>query len=191
MARSPSSAQAVAAAPLKLQSPTVVIPDRRHSSAPSRAIASISSKLDPALPLDVQRDPRPEREPVAEARIGRVLEVRVRVDEAGEDHRVREVLSRAELARRPDARRCARRRRSTTAPSRIGGPSTGTTQSAERTLTRPRALAAPRPRSRPAIAAPSAPPPRSRARTAAPAGRSRRPATPGRPSGATQRRRGG
>ncbi len=44
IARSPSSAHAVAAAPLKLQSPTVVIPERRHSSAPSRAIASMSAR---------------------------------------------------------------------------------------------------------------------------------------------------
>ena len=42
IARRPSSAHAVAAAPLKLQSPTVVIPEARHSAAPRRAIASIS-----------------------------------------------------------------------------------------------------------------------------------------------------
>ena len=50
-------------------------------------------ELDPALPLDVQRDPGPEREPVAEAGVGRVLEMRMGVHEAGEDHCIRESLT--------------------------------------------------------------------------------------------------
>ena len=44
IARRPSASQALADAPTKLQSPTVVIPEARHSAAPSRAIASISSR---------------------------------------------------------------------------------------------------------------------------------------------------
>ena len=40
---------------VKLQSPTVVIPERRHSSAPTRAIASMSSRSIRRLALDVQR----------------------------------------------------------------------------------------------------------------------------------------
>ena len=46
--------------------------------------------LEPALPLDVQRDPRAEGEPVAEAGVDGVLEVRVRVDEARDDRRLRD-----------------------------------------------------------------------------------------------------
>ena len=48
-------------------------------------------ELEQVLPPDVRLDPRPERLPVAEAGIDRVLEVRVRVDEAGHDRGVREV----------------------------------------------------------------------------------------------------
>ena len=89
-------------------------------------------EVDPQLALDVQPDPVREREPVAEPGVDVVLEVRVGVDEAGEDHRLGVVL----VARR--GLRAFRRRRSApssiaTAPSRIGGPSTGTTQSAEMT----------------------------------------------------------
>ena len=77
----------------------------------------------------MQREPGREGEPVAEAGVDRVLEVRVRVDEAGDDRRVVEALALAELVAGPTA---AMRPSSTrTAPSRIGGPSTGSTQSAE------------------------------------------------------------
>jgi hypothetical protein len=46
-------------------------------------------------------DPRPEREAVPEARVDRVLEVGVRVDEAGEDDRLLEPLALADLGHRP------------------------------------------------------------------------------------------
>ena len=90
---------------------------------------------DPRLALDVQGDPLGEvAEPVAEACVHRVLEVRVRVDEARDDHRLFVARAGAELvgsADRGDApvARSRPRRRS------IGGPSIGRTQSAERTFT--------------------------------------------------------
>ena len=43
VARRPVAAAASAAAPTKLQSPIVVTPERRHSQAPSSAIARMSS----------------------------------------------------------------------------------------------------------------------------------------------------
>ena len=58
---SPSSAHAVAAAPLKLQSPTVVIPERRHSSAPRRAIASMPSRSSRCFRSTWSGDPGAER----------------------------------------------------------------------------------------------------------------------------------
>ena len=58
---------------------------------------------DPRLALDVQRDPfREIAEPVAEAPVHRVLEVRVRVHEPGNDHGVVMARSFAELLDRPD-----------------------------------------------------------------------------------------
>ena len=75
-----------------------------------------------------------KREAVAEAGVDRVLEVRVRVDEARHDRRVREALALAELRGRSRPRRSAPSSIAT-APSSIGAPSTGSTQSAERTLT--------------------------------------------------------
>ena len=50
----------------------------------------------------MQRDPPGEPEPVAEARVDRVLEVRVRVHEAGHDRRVLEALALAEIRGAPD-----------------------------------------------------------------------------------------
>ena len=51
--------------------------------------------VEEVLARGVGRDPRSERLAVAEARVERVLEVRVRVDEARDDHRVVEVRRRA------------------------------------------------------------------------------------------------
>ena len=45
VARRPVAAAASAAAPTKLQSPTVVTPERRHSRAPTSAIARMSSSV--------------------------------------------------------------------------------------------------------------------------------------------------
>ena len=61
-------------------------------------------EVEPALSLHVQLEPRAEREPLAEAGVDRVLEVGVRVDEAGHDRALweivatvgREVVSRAD-----------------------------------------------------------------------------------------------
>ena len=50
-----------------------------------------------ALPSDVQADPRRELEPVPEARVHRVLEVRVAVHESRQDHAPRERLALAEV----------------------------------------------------------------------------------------------
>ena len=61
-------------------------------------------ELDPRLPLDVQSDPIGEAEPVAEPYVDVVLEVRVRVDETGEDHRLLVVDGVSELLARPDGR---------------------------------------------------------------------------------------
>jgi hypothetical protein len=49
------------------------------------------ARLETVLPVDVRGDPRPERLPVAEAGVHRVLEVRVRIDEARDDRRIRVV----------------------------------------------------------------------------------------------------
>ena len=57
---------------------------------------------DPRLALDVELEPGRELEPVAEARVDRVLEVRVRVHEARHDHRAGMVLALAELVDRAD-----------------------------------------------------------------------------------------
>ena len=88
--------------------------------------------LDPGFPLDVDQDPRSERQPVAEARVHRVLEVRVRVDEAGKDRPSPGTRCRVPSSSRvPTA--AIRPSSIATAPSRIGGPEIGSTQSAERT----------------------------------------------------------
>ena len=84
----------------------------------------------PRLPLDVEGDPRRERERVAEARVDRVLEVRVRVDERRDDDGLVEAPPLAlELGGRPD-RHDPVSLATATPPSRTGSPSTGTTQSA-------------------------------------------------------------
>ena len=72
------------------------------------------------LALDVRQDPRREREPVAEAGVDRVLEVRVRVDEARHDRGAREVLAGAELVAVPTA--AIRPSSIATAPSRSARP---------------------------------------------------------------------
>ena len=87
---------------------------------------------DPRLALDVQCDPLGKvAEAVTEASVHRVLEVRVRVHEAGNDHRV--VVARAftEISAVPTA--AISPSSMTIAPASIGGPSTGRTQSAEST----------------------------------------------------------
>ena len=119
-------------APEKLASPTVVTPERRHSAAPSRAIASISAQPMRALRSMCMRSHGPNDEPVAEARVDRVLEVRVRVDEPRHDRRIREALA---LRRAPPACRPPRSGRPRSRPrrARSAAPSTGSTQSAERT----------------------------------------------------------
>ena len=80
-------------------------------------------------------DPRHEREAVAEPRVDRVLDVRVRVDEARDDHAAVVALARRRALRPARRRRCVPSSPIATAPSAIGAPSTGTTQSAETTLT--------------------------------------------------------
>src|SRR5262249_57810914 len=60
-------------------------------------------ELEPALPLHMQPDPVAEvAEPVAEAPVDRVLEMRMGVDESGQDHRVGEPRALAELGGGPD-----------------------------------------------------------------------------------------
>jgi len=59
-------------------------------------------EIDPCFSLHVERDPGTEREPVAESGVRRVLEMRVGVDETGENHCVAVMLSRAELRGRAD-----------------------------------------------------------------------------------------
>ena len=81
-----------------------MIPERRQAAAPRARDRLHLVAADPRLALDVQREPRREVEPVAEARVDRVLEVRVRVDEARDDRRVLEALARSELGRRADRR---------------------------------------------------------------------------------------
>ena len=83
---------------------------------------------DPRLALDVQRDPlREVAEPVAEASVDRVLEVRVRVHEARDDHRVLVVRAFAELLGRTDRGDASvldrRPRRPRSAGLRPAGPS--------------------------------------------------------------------
>ncbi len=60
-------------------------------------------ELQQALARDVQGDPVREGKPVPEARVDRVLEVGVAVDEPRDDHAAGEALAAAELGRGPDA----------------------------------------------------------------------------------------
>ena len=80
-ARRPSSLAAATDAPVNEASTTVVAPPRIASSTPSRASASASPSDCRRLALDVDVEPGPERQPVAEPSVARVLEVRVEVDE--------------------------------------------------------------------------------------------------------------
>ena len=83
----------------------------------------------------MQPDPVSEGEPVAEACIDGVLEMGVRVDEARDDGRVGEAPALAELGRRPDGGDPAVLDRD--GPVGMGGPDTGSTQSAERSRGKP------------------------------------------------------
>ena len=93
--------------------------DRRHARAEAggRARAGLLERVvgpGGGLAPDVVLDPRPERHPVAEPAHRRVLEVRVGVHEARQDHRALEPLA-GVAGRGPDlgdrpARRCARPR---------------------------------------------------------------------------------
>ena len=84
------------------------VPDRRHAraEAQSRTEARDVDVLLPAdlgLPLHVERDPlRKVAQPIAEAGVHRVFEMRVRVDEARQDDRVLVADTGSELVRRPD-----------------------------------------------------------------------------------------
>ena len=60
-------------------------------------------EVDPALPLHVEPDPLGEAKSVAEPRVDLVLQVRVGVHEAREDHRLGVVLAVAELRPLADA----------------------------------------------------------------------------------------
>ena len=70
-------------------------PDREPSQPGS--LAGHVLVVEEALPGDVHADPGGERKPVAEARIDRVFEMGMAVDEAGDDHASLEALARAEL----------------------------------------------------------------------------------------------
>ena len=87
--------------------------------------------LDARLALDVHADPVAEGQPVAEAGVDRVLEMGVRVDEAGDDGRVGVARALAELRRGTRRRRSGRPR---SPPPRRGWAARrqGSTQSAER-----------------------------------------------------------
>ena len=95
VARRPvSAAAAVGRRPTKLQSPIVVIAGSRGTRGRRRsAIAPMSSRSSSGLARDVQPDPGDKREAVAEPGVDRVLEVRVAVDEAGDDHAPVEALA--------------------------------------------------------------------------------------------------
>src|SRR5439155_9594285 len=79
------------------------VPDRRHTGRKALSGAEpgdvhVLLPADSGLPLDVQGDPLGEvTEPVSEAAVHRVLEVRVRVHEAGDDHRILVLDTRAKL----------------------------------------------------------------------------------------------
>ena len=117
------------------------VADRRDTGAQALERTEAGDRLhvlevDPRLALDMKADPVGEPEPVAEPCVYVVLEVRVRVHEAGEDHGVVVVhVASPSSSRRPTAAIVPVSSSIATAPSLIGGPSTGTTQSAETTLT--------------------------------------------------------
>ena len=83
------------------------VADRRDAGAEALPGAELCDRAhvverERVLAPDVQPDPRDERQPVAEARIDGVLDVRVAVDEAGDDHAAVEALPLAELGGRAD-----------------------------------------------------------------------------------------
>ena len=82
-------------------------PERRHSAAPSGAIAAEALGAEAPRAPRVRRDPGPEREAVAEARVGRVLDVRVEVDEAGREHAAGEIDALRVRVRRGELGRAA------------------------------------------------------------------------------------
>ena len=89
------------------RSAEAAVTDRRDPGAKALECAKPGAcrhllEADPPLSLHVQRDPRPEWKPVAEPRVDGVLEVGVRVDEAGKDHGLGKALALAELRRRAD-----------------------------------------------------------------------------------------
>ncbi len=85
-ARRPSSLAAATDAPVNDASTTVVAPPRIASSAPRRASSERIALGLPGLALDVDVEPWPEGQPVAEPPEARVLEVCVEVDEPGREH---------------------------------------------------------------------------------------------------------
>ena len=84
------------------------VPDRRHPGRKALCCSELGDvdvlvPADPRLALDVQRDPlRKVAEPVAEAGVDRILEVRVRVHETGNDHRIVVPCAFTEVFSRPD-----------------------------------------------------------------------------------------
>ena len=82
--------------------------------------------VEPALAGDVGRDPVGERPAVGEAAVDRVLEVGVGVDDSGQDQR-----SGVVPPARPGPTSTMRPSSQATRPPGIGGPSTGSTQSAD------------------------------------------------------------
>ena len=105
-------AQAERVAGARGRADEAAVADRRDPRGQALGGAEPGDRLhvleaDPRLPLDVDQDPRRERQPVAEARVHRVLEVRVRVDEAGEDDGVRVLDAAPELVPRADRRDAA------------------------------------------------------------------------------------
>ena len=76
---------------------------RETLGGPQARDVDVLVEADPRLPLDVPGDPLGEVvEAVAKAAVDGVLEVRMRVDEAGKDDRIVVVLSSAQLFRRSD-----------------------------------------------------------------------------------------
>ena len=80
----------------------VVIPEARALGGAEARDRDHVVEVEPPLAGHVQLEPGRELQPVAEARIDRVLEVRVRVHEAGRDHRAGVVLAGPELVDRAD-----------------------------------------------------------------------------------------
>ena len=82
-------------------------------------------EVEHVLALNVHPDPGHERKPVAETRVDGVLEVRVRVHEAGDDHAARRGARPGRGRRRSRPPRSCRRRRSRRPRSRSAGPRRG------------------------------------------------------------------